>query len=63
MFRKALQVGEGGAAGQQRVEPFAEDQAPGYRLRDRDQLYECDFRERVQSLSLEQVLFGPASLG
>jgi len=30
-------------------------------LRDRDKIYECDFRERIQSLCLEGVLSAPAS--
>jgi putative transposase len=47
--------------GQQRVEAFPEDTAPRYLLRDRDKIYGYDFRERIQSLSIEEVLSAPAS--
>ena len=50
-----------GWTGQQMVEAFPEDQAPRYLLRDRDRIYGYDFRERVQSLSIEEVLSAPAS--
>ena len=50
-----------GWTGQQMVEAFPEDQAPRYLLRDRDKIYGYDFRERVQSLSIEEVLSAPAS--
>src|SRR6516225_4990518 len=50
-----------GWTGQQLVEAFPEDPAPRYLLRDRDRIYGYDFRERVQSLSLEEVLSAPAS--
>jgi transposase InsO family protein len=50
-----------GWTGQQMVEAFPEDQAPHYLLRDRDRIYGYDFRERVQSLSIEEVLSAPAS--
>ena len=43
------------------VEAFPEDQAPRYLLRDMDKIYGYDFRERVQSLSIEEVLSAPAS--
>ena len=67
LLKLGMAIGERTVSpGQQRVEAFAEDQAPGYRLRDRDQLYECDFRERVQSLSLagcgKSALFRKAGL-
>ncbi len=47
--------------GQQMVEAFPEDTAPRYLLRDRGKIYGCDFRERIRSLSIEEVLSGPAS--
>jgi putative transposase len=47
--------------GQQRVEAFPEDTAPRYLLRDRDKIYGYDFRERIQSMSIEEVLSAPAS--
>ena len=49
-----------GWTGQQVVEAFPEDTAPRYLLRDRDKIYGCDFRERVQSMSIEEVLSAPA---
>jgi len=48
-------------AGQQMVEAFPDDTAPRYLLRDRDKIYGGDFRERIQSLSIEEVLSAPAS--
>ena len=47
--------------GQQMVEAFPEDTAPRYLLRDRDKIYGRDFRERIRSLSIEEVLSAPAS--
>jgi transposase InsO family protein len=47
--------------GQQRVEAFPEDTAPRYLLRDRDKIYGRDFRERIQSMNIEEVLSAPAS--
>jgi transposase InsO family protein len=47
--------------GQQMVETFPDDTAPRYLLRGRDKIYGGDFRERIQSLSIEEVLSAPAS--
>jgi transposase InsO family protein len=47
--------------GQQMVEAFPDDTAPPYLLRDRDKIYGGDFRERIQSLSIKEVLSAPAS--
>ena len=43
------------------LEAFPEDTAPRYLLRDRDKIYGYDFRERIQGLSIEEVLSAPAS--
>ena len=43
------------------VEAFPEDTAPRFLLRDRDKIYGEDFRQRLQGLSLEEVLSAPAS--
>lgn len=50
-----------GWTGQQLREAFPEDTAPRYLLRDRDKIYGEDFRQRIQGLSLEEVLSAPAS--
>jgi hypothetical protein len=50
-----------GWTGQQMVEAFPEDTAPRYLLRDRDKIYGCDFHERFQGTSIEEVLSAPAS--
>jgi putative transposase len=50
-----------GWTGQQLMEAFPEDTAPRYLLRDRDKIYGEDFRQRIQDLSLEEVLCAPAS--
>ena len=50
-----------GWTGKQMMEAFPEDTAPRYLLRDRDKIYGEDFRERIQGLSLEEVLSAPAS--
>jgi putative transposase len=50
-----------GWTGQQMVEAFPEDRAPRYLLRDRDKIYGYEFRERMQSMSIEEVLSAPAS--
>ncbi len=47
--------------GQQMVEALPEDTAPRYLLRDRDKIYGRDFRERIQSMNMEEVLSAPAS--
>ncbi|MBA3443196.1 MAG: DDE-type integrase/transposase/recombinase [Pyrinomonadaceae bacterium] len=41
---------------QQMVEAFPEDSAPRYLIRDRDQIYGEDFRQRVQAMSIEEVI-------
>jgi len=43
------------------VEAFPEDTAPRYLLRDRDKIYGCDFRQRIQGMNIEEVLSAPAS--
>ena len=48
--------------GQQMVEAFPEATAPRYLLRDRDKIYGREFRERIQSMNIEEVLSAPASL-
>ena len=47
--------------GQQMVEAFPEDTAPRYLLRDRDKVFGYDFRERIEGMSIEEVLCAPAS--
>lgn len=41
---------------QQLVEAFPEDTAPRYLLRDRDQIYGADFRQRMHGMNIEQVI-------
>ena len=48
-------------AGQQMVEAFPEDTAPRYLLRDRDQIYGWEFHQRIQGMSMKEVLSAPAS--
>jgi transposase InsO family protein len=48
-------------AAQQIVEAFPFDTAPGYLIRDRDSIYGARFRNRVKSLSIEEVLTAPRS--
>ena len=48
-------------AGQQMVETFPEDTAARYLLRDRDKIYGCEFRQRIQGMSMKEVLSAPAS--
>ena len=50
-----------GWTGQQMVEAFPEDTAPRYLLRDRDKIYGCEFRQRIQGMSMKEVLSAPAS--
>ena len=50
-----------GWTAQQMVEAFPEDTLPRYLLRDRDNIYGCDFRERIRGMSMEEVLSAPAS--
>ena len=47
--------------GQQIIETFPEDTAPRYLLRDRDKIYGEEFRQRIRSLGMEEVLSAPAS--
>ncbi len=47
--------------GQQIVEAVAENSAPRYLLRDRDEIYGRHFRERIQGMNIEEVLSAPAS--
>ena len=48
-------------AGQQVVEAFPWEEAPRYLLRDRDKVYGAEFRCRVCSLAIEEVLTTPRS--
>jgi putative transposase len=41
---------------QQIVEAFPEETAPRYMIRDRDQIYGEEFRQRVSAMSIEEVL-------
>ena len=47
--------------GQQGVEAFPDDTAPRYLLRDRDQIYGNEFRQRVQGLGIREVKIAPQS--
>ncbi len=47
--------------GQQVVEAFPWEEAPRYLLRDRDKVYGAEFRRRVRSLAIEEVLAAPRS--
>jgi transposase InsO family protein len=47
--------------GQQVVEAFAEREAPRYLIRDRDASYGNEFRRRVQSLGVREVITAPRS--
>jgi putative transposase len=46
---------------QQVVEAFPEDSAPGFMVRDRDGIYGDQFRRRVHSLGIQEVLTAPRS--
>jgi transposase InsO family protein len=46
---------------QQIIESFPEDTARRYLLRDRDKIYGEEFRQRIRSLGIEEVLSAPAS--
>ena len=46
---------------QQVVEAFPWDEAPRYLLRDRDGIYGADFRTRVKSMGMQEVLIAPRS--
>jgi transposase InsO family protein len=43
------------------VEAFAEREAPRYLIRDRDASYGNEFRRRVQSLGMKEVITAPRS--
>lgn len=45
--------------GQQLVEAFADRDAPRYRFLDRDGIYGIEFRRRVQSLGIKEVMTAP----
>ena len=45
--------------GQQVVEAFPWEEAPRYLLHDRDKVYGAEFRRRVRSLAIEEVLIAP----
>jgi transposase InsO family protein len=47
--------------GQQIVEAFPFDSAPKYLIRDRDGIYGDQFRKRVRSMGIEEVLTAPRS--
>jgi transposase InsO family protein len=47
--------------GQQIIESFPEDAAPRYLMRDRDRIYGSEFRQRIRSLGMEEVLSALAS--
>src|SRR5215467_11734697 len=47
--------------GQQMIEAFPEDTAPRYLLRDGDKIYGCEFHQRIQGMSMKEVLCAPAS--
>src|SRR5438067_5958074 len=46
---------------QQIVEPFPDDSAPRYLLRDRDSIYGGEFRRRVKGMCIAEVLSSPCS--
>jgi putative transposase len=46
---------------QQIVEAFPDDSAPRHLLRDRDNIYGCEFRRRVASMGITEVLTAPRS--
>ena len=48
-------------AGQQVVEAFADRDAPRYLIRDRDGIYGIEFRRRVQSLGIKELMTAPQS--
>src|SRR5271169_850021 len=48
-------------AGQQVVEAFAEREPPRYLIRDRDASYGIQFRSRIQSLGMKEVIIAPRS--
>jgi putative transposase len=44
------------AAAQQIIEAFPEETAPQYLLRDRDQIYGEEFRQRIAGMKIEEVI-------
>ena len=46
---------------QQIVHAFPDDTGPSYLLRDRDQVYGVQFRQRVKGMRIEEVLTAPQS--
>jgi putative transposase len=48
-------------AGQQVIEAFSERDAKRYLIRDRDSIYSHEFRERVLSLGMQEVVIAPRS--
>jgi putative transposase len=48
-------------AAQQIVDAFPDESAPGYLLRDRDHIYGEQFRRRVKSMGIDEVLTAPQS--
>jgi transposase InsO family protein len=46
---------------QQIIEAFPEDTAPRFLLRDRDQIYGEEFRRRVESMGIEEVIIAARS--
>jgi putative transposase len=46
---------------QQIVEAFPEEMAPRFLLRDRDQIYGAEFRQRVAGMKIEEVITAPHS--
>ena len=51
-----------GWVAQQMVEAFADRETPEYLIRDRDGVYGNEVRQRLKSLSIEEVLTAPQSL-
>jgi putative transposase len=48
-------------AAQQIVDAFPDESAPAYLLRDRDQVYDQQFRHRLKGMAIEEVLTAPQS--
>src|SRR2546428_789674 len=46
---------------QQMVEAFPEDTAPRYLLRDRDKIYDDEFRKRLRGMGITEVKIAPQS--
>jgi hypothetical protein len=58
---KITQDPTAGWTAQQLAEAFSWDTAPRFLLRDRDGVYGADFRRRVQSMGIEEVIIAPRS--